>query len=92
VAFNVVFVISTVLVLFSQNEGWNDGKFDFPIISTPNKLKKYFSSGFNLSLLGPQVWKIGKFWILKKTICHQLGEFLFLANVCSHSFLNLPSL
>jgi hypothetical protein len=29
---------------------------------------------------------------LKKTICHQLGEFLFLANVCSHSFLNLPSL
>jgi hypothetical protein len=92
VGINVVFVISTVLVFFSQNKSWNDGKFDFPIISTPNKLKKYFPSGFNLSLLGPQVWKIGKFLILKKTICRQLGEFLLLANVCSLSFLNLLSL
>ncbi len=81
------------IVFFSQNKGyWNDGNFVFPIISTPNKLKKYFSCSYNLLLLEPQVWTIGKFGILKKTICHQLGEFLFLANVCSHSFLNLPSL
>jgi hypothetical protein len=79
-------------VFFSQNKGWNDEKFAFPIISTPNKLKKYISCGFNLLLLGPQVWKIAKFWILKKASCRQLGEFLFLANVCSHSFLHLLSL
>jgi hypothetical protein len=29
---------------------------------------------------------------LKKASCRQLGEFLFLANVCSHSFLHLLSL
>ena len=79
-------------VFFHKTRDWNDGNFVFPIISTPNKLKKYFSCSYNLLLLGPQVWKIGKFGILKKTICRQLGEFLFLANVCSLSFLNLLSL
>ena len=77
---------------FSQNKSGNDGNFVFPIISTPNKLKKYFSCSFDFLLLVPQVWKIAKIWILKKTICPQLGEFLFLANICSHSFLHLLSL
>ena len=60
---------------FSENKGWNDGKFDFPFISTPIKLKKYFSCSHNSILLGHQAHKIAKFWILKKSISRQLGEF-----------------
>jgi hypothetical protein len=73
------------LCFFHKTRDWNDGNFVFPIISTPNKLKKYFSCSYNLLLLGPQVWKIGKFGILKKTICRQLGKLTLLRNVCSIS-------
>ena len=51
----------------------NVGKTDFSVISTSNKLQKYFSYRHRIFTSSAQVKKIRKFWFLKNSLRHQFG-------------------
>ena len=61
------------LPFFFHHTRRNVVKTDFSVISTSNKLQKYFSYRHRIFTSSAQVKKIRKLWFLKNSLRHQLG-------------------
>ena len=59
---------------FFKHISWNVDQNFFPVISTPNKSKKYFSCSYNMLMSGHQTSIFKKLRFEEKMVSHQLEK------------------